>query len=123
MTNPFLQAKSVFDDVPIDFWKQVRTFLEYGYVLCDPELYFCLAYPVDSDADVNTWEVGSGNYVDAWYIHLYGGRNLITGYRQLLDMHDLPKVCFFRWKNGKQGRLRVYDKNKFITMLERQKDG
>jgi len=38
-------------------------------------------------------------------------------------MHDLPKVCFFRWKNGKQGRLRVYDKNKFITMLERQKDG
>lgn len=118
--NPFLQAKSVFDDVPPDFWLQVRTFLEYGHVLCDPALYFCLAVPVDSDGDVESWEVGSGGYVDAWYIHLFGGHGMEECYKILLGINDLPKICFYRWKNGRQNGLRVYDRDKFLTMLERQ---
>jgi hypothetical protein len=116
--NPFQCAKSVFDDTPMDFWAQVRAFLEYGYVFTDPDKYFCMACPVNSDEDPSNWMVGSGGEVDAWYIHLFGGPAMLDCYHVILGVMDLPKVCFYRYKNGEQGELRVYNKDRFMKRLE-----
>lgn len=107
MENHFQTCKDLYKDQDL-FWKDIRSFLEFGHVYGDSR-FFGLACPVNGDDD----DLHMGQDLastDAWYIHLFAGS--MDPFGDLLE-----SICSHRWilfsrlKNGRSGPIKKYDFN------------
>ena len=92
-----------------DFWCDVEDYLRGGIVYSGHGM-FMMYKMVDSTVDpVDQW---GPQEPDAWFVKWAAGRGCIT-YMLSMMVPKLPKLIFFRHKNGEDSEMKTYDMEKF----------
>lgn len=103
--TPFQTCKELYKDEQ-KFWKDVRSFLEYGHVLGWGERFFGLAALVNKD-DKSLSLGKSVDATDAWYVHLFSG-DMLPFIEELQKRARKEWIVFYRLKNYEYGEKKVY---------------
>jgi len=96
-------------DRTVDFWEDVEDYLRWGIVYSGPGMFMMYKMVNSKEDPVNQWKV---NDPDAWFVKWAAGHGCIS-YMLSIMVPKLPKLIFFRHKNGEDSEMKTYDMEKF----------
>lgn len=92
------------------FWVDVEDYLRWGIVYSGPGIFMMYKMVNSEIGDpINQW---NPEKPDAWFIKWASGHGCIT-HMISMCMPRLPKLIFYRHKNGEDSEMKTYDFKKF----------